>query len=201
MLTKVYLDGRLGELFGREWELEVSSANDALRIINANDPRLTNWLRQNARKYTHYQVVVEYEDGRSEYLTEETYPLIRKMKSIHFVPVITGSGKWMNAIVGIVIMIVGVVYGYFTEDWATAASIIQYGVTMAFVGVIQAVTTRTPHTNTDSGQGKEGISLNSDSFDSAASTTQQGSPIPIIYGRRMVGSQVISAGVTIEQLV
>lgn len=201
MLTSVYLEGRLGELFGSEWELEIQTPNDALKLINANDPRLSAWLRQNVRTYAHYQVVVEYEDGRQEELTESTYPLNRRMKSVRFVPILAGSGKWGNAIIGAVIIVVGVVYGYFSGDWVNAANIIQYGSTTMFVGVVQGLTTRTPSANTQSAGSSESKSLNSYSFDSVDATVQQGSPIPIIYGRMMVGAQVISAGLVVEQLM
>ena len=38
-------------------------------------------------------------------------------------------------------------------------------------------------------------------FDGPVNTTQQGVPVPLIYGRVLVGSQAISAKVTVDQLL
>lgn len=198
MLTKVYLEGALGQEFGREWELDISTANDAMRIIGANFPHLTKWLREKASKYAHYRVVVEYESGRIEALSNETYQLTRQMKSLRFVPVIGGAGKFGQAIVGVVVIVVGAVYGYFTGDWATATKIMQYGAMMTVAGLISGLTTPSRRQMATDG-GRDGKSLASTSFDSQQATIQQGSPIPIIYGRTLIGSQPISAGLVIEQ--
>ena len=36
MLRKIHLYGKLGKLFGKEWELDVLSVGDALKAININ---------------------------------------------------------------------------------------------------------------------------------------------------------------------
>ena len=200
MLTKVYLDGPMGEAFGCEWELEVSSPRDAILLIDANSPGVINWMRNHASKYTHYQVVVEYESGKTESISEGEFLLYRKMRSIRFVPIIAGSGKWGNAILGVVVIIVGVVYGVITEDWVTAAKIIQAGGEMVILGAIQAITTKTPNKRLESASAKDPFMLKSDAFDGPVNTTHQGVPIPVMYGRNKVGSHVVSAGIYIEQL-
>ena len=38
------------------------------------------------------------------------------------------------------------------------------------------------------------------SFGGPVNTSVQGYPIPVVYGRRIVGSKIISAGITIEEI-
>lgn len=199
MLTKVYLEGALGERFGREWEFEINSPSEALKMVDANNPGVACWLRMHAGKFTHYRVIVETEAGVESALCEGSYQLNCKMKSVRFVPIIEGAGKFGNMIIGAIVVIIGVVYGIYTEDWATAAEIIQAGVNMMAVSAITALTTKTPKPP-DQNQNYEAKNLVSTAFASTENTTEQGYPVPVIYGRCRVGSRVISSCSVIEDI-
>lgn len=202
MLTKVFLDGPMGKEFGEEWEFEVGSPREALMMVEANKPGLFGWLRIHASKYTHYQVVVEYEGGHTEQLSEETFPMNRKMVSIRFIPHIEGSGKWGQAIAGAVLIVVGAIINYASGGslaWI-GTPMMKMGVGMLISGVIAALTIKTSNANLSSPDA-EAKSLTSYTFDGPTNTTQQGVPVPLIYGRCLVGSQVISAGLSVEQLI
>lgn len=193
MLTKVYLDGVMGEEFGSEWEFEISTPIEAIKMVDANKPGFSNWIRRNAGKYTHYQIIVEYDSGDVEHLSEERYAGYTsikrgKMIAIRFVPVIVGSGKWTNAIVGAVI----VVWGLYSGDYKLAAQ----GAIMLVSGVVSALLTpsRNARLSTSTAESK---SLVSEAFDGPSNTTHQGVPIPLIYGRILVGSSIISAGLVV----
>lgn len=191
MLTKIYLDGALGDQFGHEWEFDISSAKEAIKMVDANAPGAIKWIRDHANKYTHYQVVVEYRSGDTEDLSEDTYFKCRGMRTIRFVPIIEGSGKWTQSIIGAVLMVIGV--------WTDNPELIKRGAFMVASGAISALLTRTGNVRLSSGSAK-GAELLSEVFDGPTNTTTQGSPVTLIYGRCLVGSQVISAGVIIEQL-
>lgn len=199
MLTKVYLDGQMGEKFGREWELKANTPSEALKIINANHPEFTGWLRKTESKYCGYQVVVEYENGKTEDLSDETYTLHRVMKSVRFVPVIHGSGKWVSAIVGVVLVIVGVILCFIPGFQAVGAGLVKFGLQMVIIGVISALTTKDPAKHDPSAR-KDPKTLLSSSFGNTTNTVQQGVPVPMIYGRMLVGSHVISAGEVVENV-
>jgi predicted phage tail protein len=49
-------------------------------------------------------------------------------------------------------------------------------------------------------RGKEAARLESFSFSGIVNTSQQGLPVPIIYGRAFVGSAVLSSGLDVAQL-
>lgn len=193
MLTKVYLDGPIGEQFGNEWELDISSAREAIKMIDANSPGIIKWVRDHAQKYSHYQVVVEYQSGDTESLSEDDYLQCRGMTSIRFVPIIEGSGKWTNAIIGAVLIVIGTVFPQY-------GGLVSTGWKMLATGVISALLTRTGNVRLASSSGGSGNELLSEVFDGPTNNMTQGAPVPLIYGRCLVGSQVISAGVIIDQL-
>lgn len=194
MLTKVILEGPMGKKFGKEWELDVDSPSEALRLIEANKPGLFAWIKQNLEKYSEYNVVCEYEDGTTESLDDESYKLNRQCKVIRFVPVIKGAGSIFRVVLGIVLIIVGVFTTIFGDY---SGSVIMLGVGLLASGVAQMLAPK-PKMNDNSGS--SGKNEGSYFFDGPANTSTQGVPVQLIYGRCLVGSHTISAAVTVDQL-
>jgi len=108
---------------------------------------------------------------------------------IHLLPVIEGAGGVFNVIVGAVLVVAGVVTG---NPYLIAA-----GVGMMIGGIVQ-LTTSVP--SSDYGAREEADQRPSFLFDGAVNTSTQGLPVPVIYGRVRVGSVVISAGLTSEEV-
>lgn len=187
MLTKVRLDGVMGKKFGREWELSVSSPSEALRLIEANQPGLRAWMIQNAKTYEGYEVVCVYVDGSQEHLDDSSYLLERgQLAEIRFTPVIVGASSTIKMIVGVVMVVAGV---YFDQPW-----LVKMGATMILGGVIEALSPRPSQTERDGSQS------NSYYFDGPANTEVQGAPVPLIYGRLLVGSHPISASISVDEV-
>ena len=192
-LTKIILDGPLGKKFGRKWELAVNSPREALSLIQANEPGLFNWLRQNAKKYSKYAIVCKH-GGKMEEFNEEQYQRQQgKFDEIRFVPVIEGAGAVARIVVGVVLMIASI--------WCPAlapyaAQMFAAGAALTIGGVAELLA---PKPKTDKGSTAE--HKGSYYFNGPANTTEQGVPVQLIYGRCLVGSHAISAGVTIDQLM
>lgn len=192
MLTTVTLYGPLGKEFGRDWELAVSSPAEAIRLIEANKPGFMNWIRGNLDKYDRYKVIVDYHDGRKEYLDSDTFPLERSVKRIRFVPIVTGAGG------GIGKMIVGALLIALSFIPTPASPFLMAaGVSLMLGGVIELLSPQ-PKKAKDQGIREDGTSY---FFDGPVNTTQQGVPVPLIYGRVLVGSHAISANVSVDQLL
>lgn len=189
MLTKVRLDGVMGKEFGREWEFDVSSPAEALRMIEANKPGLKKWIIENRDTYNAYRVVCTYADGREEALNDDTYALQRQVTSIRFTPTVSGSGGAVKAIVGIIIVAVNFITGF------NNPYVYQFGAALILGGVIEMLSPR-PKT-----QNQSGDSASSFYFDGPVNTEMQGSPVPLVYGRVITGSHVISAAVSIDEVV
>ena len=190
MLTTIILDGEMGKLFGREHRLNIKSPNQALRLININQGGLLEWIRNNAKKFNAYRIICEYFDGRKEEVSEQTYMMRRaNVKSIRFTPVVVGAGGdgIFQTIVGVTMIVVGVVIG---NPYVT-----QIGIAMALSGV-SAMLAPKPKSNKSDDAGK----TDSYYFSGAENNTDQGQPVPLIYGRIRTGAQAISAAQTVDQL-
>lgn len=187
MLTKIILDGPLGKLFGKEWNLAVSSPNEALRLIDANKPGLRKWLVSNRETFDGYRVTCTYESGVEEDLDDNSYLMLRKnLVSIRFTPIPVGASSTLKMIVGVVLIVVGVVY---SNPWLVKA-----GAVLLLGGVIEALSAR-PKTKSNNGD-----DISSYYFDGPTNTERQGSPVPLIYGRVMAGSHAISASINTDDV-
>lgn len=197
MLTTIRLDGAMGKKFGKTWELMVDSPGEAVRLIDANMPGFRAWIHEQARKFSSYKITCAYESGETELLTDETFAQRRKLKSIRFTPIIEGRGNGTKFVVGAIIVAVATMAAPFTAGGSLAAwgpGLAMMGASMMLAGVIGALS---PQPTQESGD--KPANLASHYFNGAVNTTQQGNPVQLIYGRVLVGSQVISAEMSIEQ--
>lgn len=201
MLTHVILGGELGEKFGEEWDFKVDSVQEALRMVEANKPGFFTWVKKNLPVYSTYGVIVEYKNGNKEQISKDTITLNREMKSIELVPLPYGAGhtNWTQVIEGVAL----IVAAYFTYgaslsySGATAAAIsgaasamAGIGVTMMLQGFITGLSSQASVKDT-----------NSFTLNGPTNTTQQGNPVPLIYGRVLVGSQAVSASLNVNKLM
>jgi predicted phage tail protein len=196
MLTTVTLYGPLAKEFGRDWKLAVSSPAEAIQLIEANRPGFLNWIRGNLDKYDRYKVVVDYHDGRVEHLDEETIKLQGSMKRIRFVPIVVGAGGIGKIILG-ALLIVAAAVTFFTGVGAAATPYLLGAGMALFLGGITELLSPKPK-KLDQGVRQDGTSY---FFDGPVNTSQQGVPVPLIYGTVLAGSQAISAKVTVDQLL
>ena len=189
MLTKVILDGKFGEVVGqREWMLECDSPAEALALIEANKSGIKNWIRKNIDKYKICKVECELSNGNVESLTNETYVVSRKCKTIRFLPIFTGSGGKNTSVLQSIVGVALVVIGAICEN----PYIVATGIGM-IIGSICTMLMK-PSKNDDSDD-----SGTSYFFNGAANTTQQGVPVPLVFGRCRVGSAVISSAIEVRE--
>jgi predicted phage tail protein len=179
----------MGKRFGKNWEFEITSPHEALRMINANSPGLFAWIKNNLQKYDRYKVIVEFESGIKEELETESYHLERrKLKSVRFTPVVQGAGNAFRIVLGAILIIGGTFFG---QPWAA-----KIGWSLIVGGVI-GLLTPVPK--------KQQQSVNEDKtsyyFDGPVNTEQQGVPVQVTYGKVLVGSHIISAKITVDQLL
>lgn len=183
MLTKVVLGGAMGRIQGKEFWLDVNSPNEAIQMINANKPGFVNWIRKNRHIFDFYRVTCEHENGTQEHLDEEAYMMNCKVKTIRFTPILAGSGKYAQFIIAAVFIVVGAIMDQ--------PQLIMSGVSMMISGIINLFIRPSKGSTSED-------STTSYYFDGAANTTQQGSPIPLVFGRCKVGSVVINSSILIK---
>lgn len=184
MLVKVYLNGSMGKEFGREWKLAINSPREALALIEANTGRLFGWMRANLQKYSAYKVLCVFKNGKREYLTKDTLLTAHNIKELRFTPVIKGAGAVGRIVAGVVLMVAAVWLGPIA---------FQAGMALALGGVSELLAPK-PKTP------KDGDTKTSHYFQGATNTAEQGSPVPLIYGRCKVGSVPASVKLTIGEV-
>lgn len=184
MLKTVKLYGHLGKKFGREFRFDIRTPAEAIRALKANCEGFVQYLSTNDKPG--YWVFVGKENKGKEQLND---PFGSK-EIIKIVPAIAGAGGdsgIFQLIGGIVLIAVGA----FTSN----AFLVQAGFALAVGGVAQ-LAFAPPKSGDPEERPENKPSL---SFNGPINTTKQGQPVPLLYGKLMVGSAVISSGISTDQ--
>lgn len=188
-MATIHLHGYLAEKYGARFDLAVHSAAEAVRLLNANFRGFSSDLLK------HKAGFVVMADGQSATdVAGLRAPGINP--EIHITPVIAGAGGNNNGvgqIVMAVILVAAAYYGGFSPT--TTSALYSAGLNMAISGVATMLFSTTA-SNTDSNDLTGETNLASYAFNGPVNTTAQGNPVPVLYGRLRVGSQVISAGIS-----
>jgi len=205
MLRKVRLYGQLAEFVGRKViEADLSSAAEAVRMLIANFPQLDRHMADQ-----HYKVLVG--DGA---LMLDDLPNPVGREEIKIVPVIVGaSGGGGSILLGAALIGLSFVsFGAGTAFAGIGGSTLLGGTAAAGIGSTFLATTGlalvlggvsqliTPTPQIPQGPDTVQDPRKSFSFSGIQNTSRGGTPVPIVYGKTLTGSVVISAGVDTEQV-
>ena len=193
-MKTVRLHGWLGKRFGRSFDLEVASPAEAVRALCSQLKGFQKALSDD----THgFRVRVQ-----STVLGEEElhYPF-GISETLHIVPVIAGSGG-KNGIGQIILGIALIIVSYFFPPAyalfgvVVAPALASFGVSLILGGVAQMLFAPPSAKSSERPE-----NLPSYAFNGPVNTVQQGNGVPILYGELIIGSQVVSAGLFVEDLV
>lgn len=186
-MTNIRLHGILAKEFGNQFILKIRKAKDAILAIDANQSNFLKRITDLSKEGFHYAIIV---DGTNikDFLELE----IKKIPmNIDIIPVICGSGA-VVAVVGTIAMyaattagIAGTVGGLLLGTLGAMA--LSIGVQM-MLAPDAAKAGKAP--SIEVGGVKESLI-----FSSKANLIEQGSPVPVGYGRLRIGSNVISTSV------
>ena len=187
MLRTVRLYGVLAKKFGRQFKFDVNSPKEAVAALRATVPGFEAHLLEHSEPG--YHVFTGKENIGIDQLDHPTN------QDIRIVPAITGAKKGgvLQTILGVILVVVGV----FTS-WGGGLGLTQLGVSLIVGGVAQMLFA--PPKPKQAAERENPNNRPSYSFDGAVNTSQQGNPVPVGYGRLIVGSQVISAGMYVSSL-
>ncbi|WP_404939044.1 tail assembly protein [Pseudomonas sp. JDS08PS003] len=181
-MQTVLLSGSLARLFGRRHRMITRGGWRDIIGYFKQFPGFEKHMAESSSKGLRYAIF----NGK-ENLSEDDLAKPTGRDVIRVVPVITGSKRagLLQTIVGVVL----IAASYFTGGTTLAA-----GVAMVAGGVIQMLSPQAK------GLGTQDTPNNrpSYSFNGAVNTSVQGNPVPLLYGRMIVGSAVISAGIYSE---
>jgi predicted phage tail protein len=201
MLRRIKLYGALAKFIGhRVLEADVSSAAEAVRFLVTNWPELEQHMADQ-----HYRVSV----GRYDLAEDELHDPVGA-QDIRIVPVVVGAGGLGRILAGIALIAVSFMLpgagafgavsmfgqaataGGFLTGLGTAVSLV--GASLVLGGISQLLTPTPKATQSDQDPRK------TYNFSGVQQTSRQGTPVPIVYGKTLVGSVVISAGVDTVQV-
>lgn len=192
-MRTIRLYGALGERFGRVWRMDVKSPAEAVRALCSQLKGFRQYLAEHSEPG--YRVLCD-----TVARGERELGLGTAAETIRFVPVVAGSGRGIGQIIaGIAVL----AYGYFTGDYASVgayltsgSAYVSVGASLMLGGISQALT-KPPSVGETMDRPDNKPSY---AFDGAVNTAAQGNPVPVCYGEMIVGSQVISAGLSTEQV-
>lgn len=181
-MQTVLLSGSLARLFGRRHKMVTSGGWRDIRGYFKQFPGFEKHMAESSRKGLRYAIF----NGK-ENLAEEDLEKPTGRDVIRIVPVIAGSKRAgvLQTIVGAVL----IALSPFTNG-ATLAP----GLALVAGGVVQMLSPQAKGLGTQDRPNNRP----SYSFNGAVNTSVQGNPVPLLYGRMIVGSAVISAGIYSE---
>jgi predicted phage tail protein len=195
-MVTVILLGELGRRFGRRHQLAISSAAEAIRALAANFPAFERELVASGERGVGYRVLAGRDPLTLERLHEPTGSL-----RITLAPVVSGAGG--NGLGQILLGAALIAVAWWNPmGWAASgaflsqATLYSVGTSMILGGVAQMIAP-TPKASEPSERAENKPSY---SFNGAVNTTAQGHPVPVGYGRLIVGSAVISAGIDVSEI-
>lgn len=190
-MKTVKLLGELGKKFGKSYKLDIMNPAEAVRALCINFPEFKKHLIESEKRGVAYKVLIGKEAIGADDLHNPSGKDV-----IKFVPVLQGAGGngVFQTILGIALIAVA-----FTPIGAPfKAYLIPLGASLVIGGVTQMLTP-VPSINT-SDQNNSPDNKPSYTFNGSVNTSAQGYPVPVGYGRMVVGSAVISAGIVAEEL-
>ena len=206
----VRLEGELGEKFGEVWNLNVQTPHEAIRAIECQTQGFRNYILDTAEKGIGYEVLIGDQGIQQE--EELIYPAPMR-DDFTFIPVPQGgkSRGFGMLLFGLALMIPGLqamsammaptaplpglggVTVFKGHSMAKAFSLLSpmQSIGMTMGGALMAGGAALMLAPTiDSSAGNEEQSY---LFDGAINSAKQGTPVPILYGRMIVGGATVSA--------
>lgn len=182
-MKTIMLYGFLGQRFGRVHRYDVASPAEAVRALCAT----LQGFRQAVVDGGAYRVLV---GGKHALNVDQVPHPVSDRETIRIVPTVAGAGKFGQIILGAVLIAAGI---FFNMPFLT-----NIGISMVIGGVAQLLFA--PKV-ADPGGNERVVNRPSYTFDGAENTAAQGNPVPVFYGGPLIiGSQVVSAGLSVEQI-
>lgn len=197
-MRKVILRGELGKLFGRVHWFDVKTPAEAVRALIANFPDFQQHLVSSDPERVRYRVGA---DRRRVEPGELHDPL--GSEAISITPILAGAGDgFWQVLAGVALIGLTIATGGFGGaaiiggiTWAGVVG--GLGAALLLGGISQMLA---PAPQTPQGMGERAEKKPSYLFDGPVNTSAQGYPVPVGYGRLIIGSAVISGGITVEDI-
>ncbi len=176
-VVDIYLKGVLAKKFGGHHRFAVSSAREAVRALCSQIKGFKKVFRN-----ADWHVFV----NRIGVGIDECD--LQGAKRIDIYPRLRGAGGVFKAIAGVALVAVGVVMG---NPYVTT-----FGASLLLGGIAQMIAPTPKAPNLGDRQGVENTT--SHHFDGAANRSAVGLPVPVVYGKMLIGSITASTSINVE---
>lgn len=203
-MNTLILHGKLADKYGEKHTYAGKCLSECLRLLYTNYPKIKELIREKKWHVVKGEIPEKgkCEDMKLDTNTENAY-LLEDNQTYHIIPVIAGSGgdiRWVNIIIGAVLIIIGVVLCLMPGGQAVGVPLIVGGAGMVIGGAIGLIWGQSPVLNNMHQQSERPEERASYLFSGPLNKQAQGGPFPLIYGRCMVGSVIGSIGVENERI-
>jgi len=195
VLREVRLYGELGRRFGKVHRLAIATPHEAVRALSATIKGFASFLFEHNEPG--FRVFVDRQ-GRA---LEQLHEPFGRCEVVKIVPVVAGakSGALTLVLLGVALFFGGPLLGGLmssTLGGGVVASVgMAVGKALILGGVIQLLSPQRKGTDAPAAQNQPSYA-----FDGPVNTTQQGLPVPLVYGRVIMGGAVISSGLLAEEV-
>lgn len=198
-MKTIMLYGFLGSKFGRVHRRDVRTAAEAVQALSVT----IKGFKQSLIDGGAYRVIV---GGKQDLGLRQLADPISDRETIRIVPVVAGSGRGLGQILVGAAIIVGAPYvaGWIMGNTAAvglAVGIAKFGPMVGYALAIGGASQMLFAPKQTQGTADRPDNKPSFAFDGAVNTAAQGNPVSVLLGGPLiVGSQVISAGLSVEQI-
>jgi len=182
MLRKVYLEGEMGEKYGRVAEVKADSVREVIQYLQANHDTINKYLIDSTEERNIGFVVKIADDFVN---SEEELLLPLEKGDIIITPTPMGAKGAFKVIVGI-IMVGIVMLGFLTGPAWVLWAIVGVGAGLIMQGIAEMMMPD-PATDDEAPAEEEGYV-----FQGSEQSIPEGHPVPILYGELRVPGQPIT---------
>lgn len=176
-MATIRLYGHL-ERFGAQYQLEVRDAAEAVKALVSQMPGL-----REAMAGHDYQIIIDGQPQDEMSLKRSAFQPLAKDSEVHIIPIIAGAGgggSWLGPLKSIAAAAVS----WFVNPILSLNGLVG----VAYYYNSQRVTQPKQNDNGNDNQ----------YFGSTSNSTAQGSCVPLIYGKPVTGSKLLSQGTIVE---
>ncbi|MEN6621498.1 MAG: hypothetical protein ABFD50_08125 [Smithella sp.] len=198
----IRLYGYLKEQFGAEFRVDVNSPQQAISFL----VRQVKGFKEAVKPGTFTIFRGDLKNKKTVRNIDEQETLIRfgKDQELHIIPIVSGAGSGFRNALKIIngIAFIGVGLLFAAAGLAPVGlAFISIGVGLIAQGTAGLLTPAQRVTPTAYDSREPADQRTSFLFNGAVNKTEQGGPVPLVYGRIRAGSVVVSAGLSAEAIL
>lgn len=190
VMTRIELSGEPGKIFGKTHHRLINKVSEAGTALAKTIPGFESYMISSKSRGLTFAV---FKGKKNIGVDDLGFPVTGEV--IRIVPVIIGGKKAgvLQTVLGAVLVAAGAVLSF--TPWAAASPFLyKFGAAMMLGGVVQMLSPQ------PSGIASKQSADNraSYAFGGVTNTAAQGYPVPLLYGKRLIGGAIISAGIYVE---